>query len=221
MGQPYPPVPSVISVLLRGTTGAELWENRLHYQYSGTIPTPAALAALGGNVRASWATQVAPLVAPGSSLTECLLTDLNSNTGAQGADTTVVAGTRTGGQIAANAAVLISYPSTIRYRGGHPRTYLLAGVTTDLQNPFTWSAAFQNTVATNWGNFTAALIGQSSGGTSITAFCSVRQHGRFLANGGPPHYVLTTPIVTQMPLRSFVVQAEVASQKGRIGRRSK
>lgn len=221
MGAPYPPVPNVAQVLLRGTTPGELWENVLHLQYSGPAPTASTLNAIAGTINTMWQGQIASLCPSPIVLTEVLVTDLGSTTGAQGVNTFVVTGTRGDDIMAANAAVLVSYPVSLRYRGGKPRSYLLVGGNADNQDGMNWHAAFVTEVKTKWTNFMNGTLGQGSGGTTFNQWCAVRRTGRYLANSGPPHYILTNPIVMPVSSASIIVHGQIASQKGRIGRRSK
>jgi hypothetical protein len=221
MAEPMPPVPNVVSVLVRGTITGEIWENVYHYQYSGSAPTQAACQGLAGSLHANWVSQMAQLCPAQVSLSEVLVTDMASVNGAQGANAVVVPGTRTGGMLPANAACLVSYPLSLRYRGGKPRTYLLVGTDTDLQDPMNFNTAFTNLVLTMHTNFLNSALGTGTGGTTFNQVVALRRHGRYLLNNGPPHYVLQTPIVLPILPASSIVHQQIASQKGRIGRRSK
>jgi hypothetical protein len=147
------------------------------------------------------------------------VTDLSSATAGEGEALTVVPGTRGDDSIPANAAVLISYPSALRYKGGHPRTYLFCLGNADLQGATNWSTAGTAEVQTHWQAFLTGCLGAGSGGTVVSAFCSIRYRGKFLPNSGPPHFYLTTPLVNPIPIVQAIARQQIASQRGRIERR--
>lgn len=221
MGAPYPPIPNVIACFMQGTIQGEKWENVLHFGYSGPVPSQASCTTFANSLAINWSTHVSPLQQNTVIQTTTVVVDIGSTTGAEGVAANSTPGSRGTAEVPANAAVLISYPSPTRYRGGHYRTYLLAGISTDLQNQMTWSSAFQSLVNTSWQAFLSATIGVSAGGTQITQLVGLRRHGKYLPNAGPPNYVLTTGLSYPLSATSIVVQQQVASQKGRIGRRSK
>lgn len=223
MGAPLNPVPGVLRVVLQGfvdTSAADtLWANVLHFQYSGTPPSNAACSAIAGSIAFTWSNHVASLCPSPTTLQLVTVTDLTSPTSGEGESTPLIPGTRGDDSIPANAAVLISYPSTLRYKGGHPRTYLYCLGNADLLGATNWSTAATNEVQTKWQGFLSALVGSSTSGVTLTNFCSIRYRGKFLPNAGPPHFYLTTPIVNVIPALSAVARQQMASQRGRIERR--
>lgn len=221
MGAPLPPVPNVVSIKLQGTTPGEIWENILHVQYSGTVPGAAVLAAYATQIRNNWSGNIAGLCPSPIVLTQVVVTDLNSVSGAQGVNVTIAAGTRGDDVIGSNSAMLVSYPVGVRYRGGHPRSYLLVGGNADNQDGMSWHGAFQLEVQNQWHNFLTNSIPFSNGGTTFTQLVFVKRYGRYLPNGGPPHYVLNSPEVFPLTITASFTHLQMASQKGRIGRRSK
>jgi hypothetical protein len=114
--------------------------------------------------------------------------------------------------------VLISYPIQARYKGGHPRTYLMAGGFADLASTVDWTALFAQEVHDHWGPFVAGITGTANSGCVLAEQVAVRYRGKFLPNGGPPHYYLTNPIVLPIVPGNFLVQQQIASQRRRIGR---
>jgi hypothetical protein len=195
-----------------------IWGNVLHFGYTGTPPSNATCAAIAAQVQTQWTTHMAPELPSPGSLNSVQVTDLTSATSGQGSWAGSQPGTRGNDSIPANAAVLISYVEALRYKGGHPRTYLFVGGNADLQGAAEWSTLFQAEALSHWQAFLNALIGFSSGGCSISSFCSVRYRGKFLPNSGPPHYYLTTPQVMTLNVATATSAAEMASQRRRIGR---
>jgi hypothetical protein len=223
MGAPLNPVPNVLKVVLEGfvdTSSADtLWANVLHFSYSGTAPTNATCTALGTSIAGEWNTHVASLCPSPTTLQVVTVTDLTSPTSGEGEALVLFPGSRGDDSIPANAALLISYPSVLRYKGGHPRQYLYVLGNADLQGATNWSTAGTAEVQTHWQAFLTGCVGLTASGCSLTEFVSVRYRGKFLPNGGPPHYYLTTPLVNPIPATSAIARQQMASQRGRIERR--
>lgn len=224
MGAPLNPVPQVLRVVLQGfvdTSAADtLWANVLHFSYGGIAPSNGGCAAIAGNIMGNWAANVASLCPSPTTLQLVSVTDLTSPTSGAGEALAVHPGTRGDDSIPANAAVLISYPSALRYKGGHPRQYLYCLGNADLQGATNWSTAATAEVQTKWRAFLhSCLSSGSAGGITLSSFVTVRYKGKFLPNGGPPHYYLTNPIVNPVPDNSAIANQQMASQRGRIERR--
>lgn len=223
MGAPLNPVPNVVRVVLQGfvdsSSADTLWVNVLHYGFNGPNPSDATCAGFASNISDQWALHVASLCPSPTTLQAVTVTDLTSTTSGEGEFLPLHPGTRGDDSIPANAAVLVSYPSVLRYKGGHPRSYLYVLGNADLQGATNWSTAATAEVQTKWNAFLVANQGASISGTTLQSFCTVRYRGKFLPNGGPPHYYLTTPIVNVVPNSSGVARQQMASQRGRIRRR--
>jgi hypothetical protein len=221
MGAPLNPVPSVLKVFLEGkvdNTGLEKWGNVIHFEYSGTPPSNATCAAIASAMSAQWQGAIASLCPSPTSLTQVTVTDLSSPTAGAGESLGVVFGSRGDDSIPANAAVLISYPSVLRYKGGHPRTYLYVLGNADLQGATEWNSAARTEVETKWRGFLTGCLATGSSGTVVSQFVSVRYKGKFLPNSGAPHFYLNTPLVNVIPISSATAQLEMSSQRRRIGR---
>lgn len=219
MGAPLNPVPQVLKCFLEGFvdgTDTFKWGNVLHFGYTGTAPSNATCATIAGDVSSAWNTNMASLCPSPTSLQSVTITDLTSTSAGAGESLTVHAGTRGDDSIPANAAVLISYPSAIRYKGGHPRTYLYILGNADLTGAAEWTPIAE--VNTKYQAFLTAVASLSVAGCNVNSFCSVRYRGKFLPNGGPPHYYLTTPLVNPITISTATARAEMASQRRRIGR---
>jgi hypothetical protein len=223
MGAPLNPVPNVLQVVLEGLVDSSaantLWVNKLHFTYGGTPPSNAVCAAIAGNIGTTWAANVASLCPSPTTLQIVTVTDLSSTSAGEGEATVIHPGTRGDDSIPANAAFLISYPSAVRYKGGHPRTYLYVLGNADLQGATNWSGAATSEVGTHWANFLQGCLAQGTAGTTISGFCSVRYRGKFLPNSGPPHFYLDTPIVNPINPFAAIPRQQIASQRGRIERR--
>jgi hypothetical protein len=195
------------------------WGNVQYYRYTGGPPAPADAAAIAAGISTNWNADVAGLCNTSIRLQKVTVTDLSSTAGAEGTSVNVHAGTRAGVQLPANSAVLISYPTANRYRGGHPRTYLLAGVAGDTADAAHWSGGFTGSVLTAWQAFLLANIGLVSGTTAVVSLSAIRYYGKFAPNSGPPRYRLLAPQASDLSNIFMTVDPQIASQRRRIGRR--
>lgn len=219
---PLPPVPNVLKFEIQGLSSATqpfIWANVLHWAWSGTAPTAAGCATLAAQIVTQWTSHMAPECPSTTLLTSATVTDLSSNTAASGEDLVSVAGTRGDDEIPASAAVLIHYPVQVRYRGGHPRSYVMAGGNADFADASHWTTAFANECLSHWqscwGAFNAGLVG----GISLGSQVAVSYYDRQL-NPTPP-YRRTTPLVYAINVFGSTVDTQIASQRRRIGRRRK
>lgn len=224
MGAPLNPVPQVLRMFWEGFVDNDKvykWGNVLHFGYTGGAPTNTDCIALAHAVNDGWSINLASLCPAPTSLQSVTITDLTSDSSGEGTFLTNLPGTRGDDSIPANACVLVSYPASTRYKGGHPRTYLYCLGNADLEGAAHWSAAAVSEVQTKWGTFLNSLIGHTQGSTTIASVGFVRYRGKFLPNSGPPHYYLNFPIYTTVPPLGGVVRPEMASQRRRIGRSRK
>jgi hypothetical protein len=221
MGAPYPPVPNTIRFRLQGSGSGEIWENVLYYQYSGVRPTISSMDALCNSVAAQFAGQMAPMMHTATALEQVNGVDLTDLNGVEGTAVLHTPGTRVGGTLPLSTSMLVSYPVAARWKGGHPRSYLVVGADADLLDAMHWVTTFVNGVAAAWNTFLSNVTGLTSGGTTLSGHVTVRYHGKFLTNNGPPHYVLATPIPYQIAANTAFAHAQLSTQKGRIGRRRK
>lgn len=223
MGAPLNPVPGAVRVVLEGfvdTSAADtLWANVLHWSYSGQPPTNANCVTFATAIATFWANNVASLCPSPTTLQVVTVTDLSGPSAGEGEALVLHPGTRGDDSIPANAAVLISYPSTIRYKGGHPRSYLYVLGNADLQGATNWSTAATAETQTKWNAFLQGVSTLTAGATAFSNFITIRYRGKFLPNGGPPHYYLTTPLVNVVPAGGGIARQQIASQRGRIERR--
>lgn len=223
MGAPLNPVPGVLKVILQGSvdnvSAGNDWANVLHFTYGGTPPSNATCAQIATNISTAWATNMAPECPSPTSLKSVTVVDLTSTTAGEGQALITHPGTRGDDSIAANAAVLVNYPSQLRYKGGHPRQYLYVLGNADFNGAQHWNSAAAAEVQTHWQAFLTQCLGAGVAGTTLSGFCSVRYRGKFLPNGGPPHFYLTTPLVNPIPISQALTQVQIASQRGRIERR--
>lgn len=219
---PLPAVPNVFKIIVKGISGEATplnWANILHWVWSGTTPTVSTCQAIATKVNAEWATNMSPEQVNNITQTETEVIDLTSATAASAVESASNAGTRGDDEIPANVAFLVDYLITRRYRGGHPRSYLIVGGNADFLDAAHWSTAFTAEVATHWSDFLGALSGFTTAGTTLGNQCQVSYVDKAL-NPVPPYY-RTIPVVDQFTGSYIEAQQQMASQRRRIGRHRK
>jgi hypothetical protein len=194
--------------------------NRFFMQYSGTAPFASELATLANAVITHWTADLAPLHSVDVSLIDALIEDLSSPTSAVGASNTTSVGTRTGGVLGAGVAAVIQEKISRRYRGGHPRVYLPAGVSTDLQTMRSWTSAFQGNLAAGWSSFISDIGGSvwSGGGTLLPV--NVSYYQGFLNHTFPSGRVRPVPVVRSSPLIDIITAFDTNGVLGSQRRRN-
>lgn len=192
---PLPDAANCILVRLSGTIQNGRWSNTFHLQYSGTAPQVADLTTLANGIAAAWTTNVAPLIPSTTALTGLVLADLTNRASAQAnVPITAVPGTRTGTANTNSAACVVSWPINHRYRGGHPRTYLPAGVQADVSGGSQWTTTFKNLVQTNMAAFRTALNGLTTG-TTTYKMIALSYHFNKQPLNPPVAYTVAAPVV--------------------------
>lgn len=215
---PLPPVPGTVKVAINGTSGSTFrWANILHCGYGGSPPTLGEAQAIAAKVRLSWAGFMSPMQADNVIMDEVVVTDLASVTGAVGIDVSSTTGTRGTTELPASAAALVDYPVLTRYRGGHPRTYLYAGIQTDLVDSGHWASAFVTALQAAWRSTLGAFLNQSYGACNLGEISMVSYVSKFV-NPIPP-YRRPVPTVLVLDHTTAIAMAEIASQRRRIGRK--
>lgn len=217
---PLPNVPDVVKVQVKGTfTSGYNWANVMHFSYGGSAPSSATCAAIATQALYQYQFYMLPLMGATTSINEAIVTDLSSSSGGEGNNINDQPGTRTGGGIGANATFLISKTIFTRYRGGHPRTYLPIGLSPDLANEGHWTSGFVTSATAAWQSFIDNMIGFSSGGVSIGQECAVSYYETDYTTTPPKRIRRTTPVVYEIAVDGYRGNAEMASQRRRIGRK--
>lgn len=217
---PLPPVPATLKVTLQGnasTVNEYPWQNILHFSYSGTPPSSATCSTMASSIDSAWGTHMAPECPSTTVLNYVQVIDLTSPTSGGATVLPSTPGTRGDDEIPANAAVLISYPIDVRYRGGHPRSYLLAGGNADFLDAAHWSSAFTDEVESHWQAFLTECLTVGTAGCVLTSFGAVSYISKVL-NPTPP-YRRTTPLFYPIAVDTAVANEQMASQRRRIGRK--
>lgn len=206
-----PNVANVIKIVWAGTTGFYNWNVIQHCQWTGSAPSVAALSSFSTTLGALWGSVIKPNYYSSTVLQSVTMTDLTSSTANTGSANPNTAGTDTDAGTAANAAVLVNYPSSYRYRGGHPRAYWPAFGYNQLQDDTHWTSAAVTLMGTFITDIQNDMTTLTSGGTNLTGQCAVS----YITAGA----ARTTPLVMPISNGSFTVEARMASQRRRIGRK--
>jgi hypothetical protein len=216
-----PNVPLTIRIKLIGNDGADAnVQNAWYFTYTGTAAA-TDLNTLMGIVVSSWSANIAPNTSNAFHLTGVEITDLNSKTGAKVFETVSVAGTVVSTELSSGAAVVVRGAEGDRYRGGHRRVYLSGRTTSELQDPNTWTVAFQTAIASGVQAFVNQII--SAAPAALGALKDVVVH-RYGASANAPVKMdgytvklksvpLTTPITH--PISGYSTNPQVASQRRR------
>ncbi len=215
---PLPVVPNVVKIVIEGTsTSGYRWANILHAGYGGSPPTLGNAQAIATAVQTSWATHVSPLQSTVVTEEEVVVTDLASAMGAVGIDATPNVGTGSGSEMGANMCLLVDYPIALRFRGGHPRSYLYIGAQADLLDSGHWSTTFTAAAQTAWRAFLAGFLNTAYGACNVGDLVLVSYVNK-VVNPVPP-YRRPTPLVTPLSHATAIAIGELASQRRRIGRK--
>jgi hypothetical protein len=206
----FTPVPNVVKLAVQGTSSDLRWENVLHYVYGGAPPSLPSVTGLAEAMFNEYVDAIIPLTSDDASIDQVVVTDLSSSSSNVGTYGTATPGSAGGETLPASVAVLASYPVTLRYKGGHPRSYIFAGVQADLQDQSNWTSAFITEITDAWGNFIATPVGDTISGTTYTSQCAVSYRSADAYR--------ETPVV--MPITGFTILAPIASQRRRMRRRS-
>jgi hypothetical protein len=144
---------------------------------------------------------------------------LTNDSAGFGINTATRAGTRAGGQLGGGTAALLDFHIQRRYRGGKPRQYLPAGVTTDLANAQQWSTTFTGNLATAWNAWINQLVAAPPAGTSLLNVVNVSYYKGFTTHTGPTGRVsnisTVRPAVIIDDVSSMTVDPRIASQRRR------
>lgn len=156
---PLPAVPNVANVSVSGLFGATIpWDCSFHIAFSAGPPNNLDLIAAATAIHGEWVTAFGPYQPSETTLEQVKLTDLTTPSSAIGLYAASVAGSEVGTDVPASTACVVSHSILRRYKGGHPRTYLPVGTSSDLQTQSTWKAAFTTAIDGAFTSFLAALL---------------------------------------------------------------
>lgn len=192
---PLPPVPFVLRCKLIGLNQTHQWMNGFHIKYFGGSPTSADLSTLAQTIGTVWNTNIAPVTHSTTSLETVELIDLASSQGAEGSNTASHPGTIvTGTPLPVDCCMVISWPASLRWRGGHFRTYSTGLNDAALTNGSTFTSSAQNSHQQAWDLFRVGIAGMA-GAQAPYGLVGVRYKGKDTTIQYPFVANLNVPIV--------------------------
>jgi hypothetical protein len=206
---PLPVVPEVFKVEISGTQGFFKWANIFHFAWSGTAPSPAVCASFAESCYGFWNAEMNAYQHTDVTTDLVKFTDLTSDTASEGEYSGPTPGTRSGELLPGQVAMLVNDLIYRRYRGGHPRSYLVVGVQADLGDPSHWEDSFTTAVQTAFNTFISETNALADSGCSIRTGVNVSYR-----SGGA---VRVAPVVD--PILAYTCSSQLATQRRRIGRR--
>lgn len=221
-----PDVPKVLKIEFVHSYGTDTTVmSRQFWSYSGSAPNSDDLDTFCVNVGGGWDSNCASLSnAAQVALETVTAIDLSSSTGAEGTGAAAFPGTRDGADLDAATAMVVAYPISRRYRGGHPRGYWPFGSQPDLATPQTWSSGFVTEVADGIIGMNGNTAASGWGGAGILQQVSVSYYDGFVAVENPlTHRYRNVPTVRVTPLidvvsTEVIPRTRVGSQRRRLGR---
>lgn len=218
---PLPNVPNVIRCDLHWQVGVDANAlSRFYFSYTGSAPSSANLNSLCTSVRNAWTTDLQSFYNATGGLLRVVMTDLSSDSGAQGTDLTAVSGTRSGNDLPNATAVLFNHVIARRYRGGKPRSYIPFLTTSDLTTGV-WTTSVANSLQAAFTSFIAAVIGASAGSTTIEAHVNVSFYNGFTSVQNPvTKRYRNVPTIRSSPLVDTITATTVNPKPGNQRRRA-
>jgi hypothetical protein len=204
---PLPDAAGIVRVRVAGSVDTQTFNNLFHLQYSGSAPSVSNLNAVCTAVLTAWQTNFKSLCPSSVVLAGADAQDLTNALAASGAATDTTAGTRSGTAMPNSVATCITWKINVRYRGGHPRTYLPAGVVGDLNGGNRWSDAFVTAADSAAAAFLTAMNAISVGGSTYKMVCLSYTRNK-VALIPPVPYTIQSSLVDHRP----------DSQRRRLGR---
>lgn len=195
---PLPDAPGIVRVRVAGTVNGAPFNNLFHLQYTGVAPSVANLNSLCSSVLSAWATNFSPLCPSSVVLAAADAQDLTNSSAASGTGTNATAGSRAGTAMPNSVAACVTWHINNRYRGGHPRTYLPAGVIADVTGGNRWTDAFVASAIAGATAFRTALNALSIGGITFKMVCLSYRRNK-VALIPPVPYTIQSEIVDHRP----------------------
>lgn len=220
-----PSVPKVLQLAIQTELSDDNYKaiNRVHFAYTGTAPSPAQLDSFATTVLTAFASALVPSMGNNKSITMVNAIDLSSPTAAVGEASGANIGTLAGLPLSDDDAMVMSATVARRYRGGHPRSYLLVGDSTKLDTGHTWDSTFLAAVQTAWAGFITAVEGAGWAGAGTLSPVNVSYYEGFTNLTSPagrnynvPKLRVGGPVVDA--ITTYVARALLGTQRRRLAR---
>jgi hypothetical protein len=207
-----PDAPFTTKVQLMGTYGTTDWANVFYVRYATPDPSAVACAALATSIATSWGLYIKSLCNVSVTLTNVVVTDINDTSGNQGSQPGAVVGTKVGAFLPANVAICATKVIPRRYRGGHPRMYLVGQVQEDTLDQRNWKGSTVSAVQAGLNSFLSAINTAAPAGMGATEMVSVSYW--YTPVSGQPPVLRTAPIIDKVT--AFRVDSRIDSQRRRL-----
>jgi len=202
-----PNVPNVLKIELLWTQAGIPCANVLHCSYSGDAPSASDCTSIGGGIaEAFWVVGLYEGYPTSTELVGVRVTDLTTSSSATGEFPVSTSGTYEGGELPAQAAVLVNYQILRRYRGGHPRTYYPPPNQSLLSGPSEWGS----TILTELNGQVESLFEY----LSTTTVDATELTGQVCVSYMDARVPRVDPLVE--PIVGYVVSPIMATQRRRI-----
>lgn len=211
---PLPDADHIIQARVSGTHNGILWVNTHYLQCVGALPNVADLSAMATSIGSAWNTNIAPLCHANVTMNQVDMADL-SNRGAAIASVTALAhpGTRAGSDNANQIAMVVSWKANRRFKGGHPRSYLPAGVQADILTGRLWVGTFQTLATTSVRAYRTALNALTSTGATYRMV-----YMRFITHDPVTKAKLYVTPPEPYTITDGLVHGRVDTQRRRLGK---
>jgi hypothetical protein len=209
---PLPDVENVLRVKLNGTNQGTSWVALFYWHYNGAAPTGAQLATFCGSFMTATTGSIGAALGTHVGLTNVEAWDLSSREGASASGGAATNGSLAGAPLPTNIAAVCGWKVSYRWRGGHPRTYWPAGVTSSVENGHLWTDVAVGAFQTANNSFLTAVNGLTLGGTG--GYLTAVRYVHTPVKGQPPIY-FTPPLDLQV--QSALVDKRLDSQRRRLG----
>lgn len=211
---PLPDMAQIVQYSIKGSHNGVAWANTGYLQYTGTAPTVADLATIATGIGTAWNTNFAPVCHANVTQDAVRLQDMTNRASSINEVTGMAhAGTRTGTDDANNICCVVSWQINRRYKGGHPRWYVPAGVVADYTSGRLWTTAFTTAMNNAATAMRTAMNALTSGGATYK-MVSMELYRKNPATGLPAYVVPPVPYTVQ----GNKVHGRVDTQRRRLGR---
>jgi hypothetical protein len=207
MADPLPNVPNVLKLQFIGANSGTPWLMGLFWHYNAATLITGDINSLCAGAATAWQTNLASVHGTAVTLTRVQGIDLRARDAAQGGIDVSYPGTLGGVTYPASVAAVCSWKVNYRWRGGHFRSYMPAGVAGNITGGRLWSTAFLASLNTAVDAFRNALNGLTVGGTG-----GHLSGVRYVVDKVP----LTVPL--DLPIVDSTVHQRVDTQRRRLGR---
>ena len=218
---PLPVVPNIFKVTLNWTeAGALHYGSHFYMHYTGGPISQADLQTVANKIASQWPLGIKENWGSDIVLSTILCRDLSSRTGFQATAVSGTAGNATGATTEAGTAVRLRFIIAYYYRGGHPGIYLPPSTVTFVQEPASWTTAFQNQVVSDWNGLIASLVGLSLASVSAIGQYTVSYYSGPFPNPNQSEWAKRNvpkyrPTPQTYPVTSVVCMPLIAAQRRR------